>query len=141
MAKKIILAVLIIVIIGTGLYLYFVFTSPPKEKPSPIINKEPVFDKTLPVAPPIERYEFQEIEYEFISVGGSVHDIITGELTEEQVNLLAEKIIADILAKEPSAQEITLLFYSDLVALGVEELDVAEIIWTPEGIKINIIDS
>ena len=71
-------------------------------------------------------------------MGGPVYDIITGEITEEQAEALAEKIIGDILAQTPGVQEITLLFYSDLITLGVGEVDVAEIYWTPEGINVKM---
>jgi hypothetical protein len=129
MQKKIILiAVTIIAIISLG--LYFVFPSIFKEKPIP---------EVLPVAPAVERYQFQDIEYEFISVGGPVYDIITGQLSEEQVKTLAEKIIEDLVTEDPDIKEITLLFYSDLIAAGVGEADVAQIDWTPKEINIKII--
>ena len=131
MQKKIVLlVVLIIIVIGASLYLFF--TSPTKEAEVP----EVVSPK--PTAPPPERHEFEGIEYEIISVGGPVYDIITGEITEEQAEALAEKIIGDILAQTPGVQEITLLFYSDLITLGVGEVDVAEIYWTPEGINVKM---
>ncbi len=133
MQKKLVLLVaLIILVIGVWLYLFFIL--PSKEE----LKETTPEEEALLVAPPIERYEFQGIEYEFISVGGPVYDIITGEITEEQVEQLAEKIIEDILVQEPDAQEITLLFYSDFITLGVGEVDVAEISWTPKGISVKM---
>lgn len=137
MQKKIILLVVIIMAV-IGVWLYLVFTSPLKEEPKETTLEEEASEVILPVAPPVERYEFQGIEYEFISVGGPVYDIITGEITEEQVKALAEKIIEDILAQEPAAQEITLLFYSDLISAGIDEVDVAQINWTSEETSLKI---
>ena len=136
MSKKIIIIIAITVVILLAIIL-LVMTAKTPEKTAP---QQPAAEEVMPIAPPVGRYEFQGIEYEFISVGGPVHDIITGELTEEQVNLLAEKIIADILVQEPDSREITLLFYSDFVAAGISEPDVAEIIWTPEATNVKIIE-
>ncbi len=140
MQKKLVLLVaLIILVIGVWLYLFF--TLPPEEESKETTETTPeekVPEETSPMAPPIERHEFQGVEYEIISVGGPVYDIITGEITEEQVQALAEKIIEDILLQEPAVQEITLLFYSDLITLGVGEVDVAEISWTPKGTSVKI---
>lgn len=130
MQKKIILAtLLIIIVIGVGLYLFF--ASPREET-----GKETVLPEPEVLSP--ERYEFEGIEYEIISVGGPIYDIITGEVTKEQARALAEKIIGDILAQTPDTQEITLLFYSDFITLGAGKVDVAEIIWTREGISIKM---
>ena len=131
MRKEIILLVVMIMVV-LGIWLYLFFTSPVKETETP----EVVLPK--PAAPPPERHEFEGIEYEIISVGGPVYDIITGEIIEEQVEALAEKIIGDILTQTPGAQVITLLFYSDFITLGAGEVDVAEISWTSEGINIKI---
>lgn len=133
MQKKVILLVaMIMVVIGVWLYLFF--TSPVKEE----VKETEVPEKVLPLAPPPERYEFEGIKYEIISMGGPVYDIITGEITQEQAEALAEKIIEDILIQEPGTQEITLLFYSDLIMLGAGEVDVAEISWTPEGVSVKM---
>jgi len=137
MRKKIILLVVIIIAV-IGVWLYLFFTPALKEKPEAITPEKPAPEEILSVAPPVERYEFQGIEYEFISVGGPVYDIITGEITEEQVKQLAEKIIEDILAQEPAAQEITLLFYGDWISAGIGQVDIARIEWTPEGINLKI---
>ena len=139
MQKKIILLVVLIIIM-IGVWLYLFFTLPPKEGPEEIVLKEREPEVISLAAPPIERHEFEEIEYEIISVGGPVYDIITGEITKEQAEVLAEKIIGDILAQEPDTQEITLLFYGDLITLGAGEVDVAEIFWTPEEINITMIE-
>jgi hypothetical protein len=138
MQKKIALLVVLIIIV-LGAWLYLLLNLPAKEEPREIIPEEKVAEEILPPASPPERYEFEGIEYEIISVGGPIYDIITGEITEEKVEALAEKIIGDILSQEPSTREITLLFYSDLIALGVGKVDVAEIFWTPEGINITTI--
>ncbi len=139
MQKKIVLLVVIIIAV-IGVWLYLFFTPVLEEEPEAITPEKPVPEEILPVAPPVERYEFQGIEYEFISVGGPVYDIITGEITKEQVGVLAEKIIGDILVQTPAAQEITLLFYSDLIPVGIGEVDVARVDWTPEGINVKIIE-
>ena len=130
--KNILIAVIIIVVIGIG--LYFVFTSVLKEKP------EVLPEEIFPVAPPVERHEFQGMKYEIIGQVNAVYDVITGQLTEEQVKTLAEKIIGDILAKDPTAKDLTLLFYSDLIAAGIGECDVAQIDWTPEEIRVKMIE-
>lgn len=131
--KIILLAVLIIILIGVWLYLFFVSG----EKVKGVMPKKETPEEVLPTAPPVERHEFEEIEYEIISVGGPVYDIVTGKITEEQTEALTEKIIGDILVQTPDAQEITLLFYSDLITLGEGKVDVAEIIWMPEGINVK----
>ena len=138
MKKNIILiAIIIIVVIGIG--LYFVLTSVLKERPE-VVPEEGVPEQILPVAPPVERHEFQGMKYEIIGQVSTVYDIITGQLTEEQVKTLAEKIIGDILAKDPTAKDLTLLFYSDLIAAGIGECDVAQIDWTPEEIRVKMIE-
>ena len=136
MQKKIVLLVLLIIIV-IGVWLYLFFTSPAEEE----TKETEAPEETVPLAPPPERYEFEGIEYEIVSTGGPVYDIITGEIAKEQAEALAEKIIGDILAQTPGAQQITLLFYSDLITLGAGEVDVAEISWTPEGITVNMIDN
>jgi hypothetical protein len=134
MQKKIVLLiVLIIIVIGVWLYLFFTSQEPRETTPETEVPEE-----TVPLAPLSERYEFEGIEYEIISMGGPVYDIITGEITEEQTGVLAEKIIGDILTQEPAIQELTLLFYSDLITLGVGEVDVAEINWTPKEISVKM---
>jgi len=138
MKKNIILiAIIIIVVIGIG--LYFVLTSVLKERPE-VVPEEGVPEQILPVAPPVERHEFQGMKYEIIGQVNAVYDVITGQLTEEQVKTLAEKIIGDILAKDPTAKDLTLLFYSDLIAAGIGECDVAQIDWTPEEIRVKMIE-
>ena len=138
MKKNIILiAIIIIVVIGIG--LYFVLTSVLKERPE-VVPEEGVPEQILPVAPPVERHEFQGMKYEIIGQVNAVYDVITGQLTEEQVKTLAEKIIGDILAKDPTAKDLTLLFYSDLIAAGIGECDVAQIDWTPEEVNVKMIE-
>ena len=138
MKKNIILiAIIIIVVIGIG--LYFVLTSVLKERPE-VVPEEGVPEQILPVAPPVERHEFQGMKYEIIGQVNTVYDVITGQLTEEQVKTLAEKIIGDILAKDPTAKDLTLLFYSDLIAAGIGECDVAQIDWTPEEVNVKMIE-
>ena len=136
MQKKIVLLVLLIIIV-IGVWLYLFFSLPMKEE----TKETEAPEETVPLEPPPERYEFEGIEYEIVSTGGPVYDIITGEIAKEQAEALAEKIIGDILAQTPGAQQITLLFYSDLITLGAGEVDVAEISWTPEGITVNMIDN
>lgn len=133
MQKKIILLIVLIIIV-IGVWLYLFFTSPAEEEPK--VTETP--EKSVPLAPLPERYEFEGVEYEIVSTGGPVYDIITGEITREQAEALAEKIIGDILVQEPDVQEITLLFYSDLITLGAGEVDIAEISWTPEGINVEM---
>ena len=83
MKKNIILiAIIIIVVIGIG--LYFVLTSVLKERPE-VVPEEGVPEQILPVAPPVERHEFQGMKYEIIGQVNAVYDVITGQLTEEQV--------------------------------------------------------
>ena len=135
MQKKIVLlAVLIIIVIGAWLYLFF--ASPGKETGKETEVPEDVLQP--PKMLPPERYEFDGIKYEIIGAVGPVYDIITGEITKEQAKKLAEKIIGDILIKEPDAQEITILFYGDFITAGAGKVDVAEITWTPEGINIKM---
>lgn len=130
--KNILIAVIIIVVIGMG--CYFLFTSVSK-------TKTPPAEEVLPVAEPAEK-EFQGMKYEIIGVNfnRAVYDIITGKLTEEQVKTLAEKIIGDVTAENPSVEDITLLFYSDLISVGVGECDVAQVTWIPNEITVKIIE-
>lgn len=136
MRKQIIILVaLIIILIGVWGYLFFTL---PGGGLGEIVSSERTPETISPTAPPVERYEFEGIEYEIISAGGSVYDVLTGKITEEQARALAEKIIGDILIQKPDVQEITLLFYSDLITLGVGQVDVAEVSWTPEETSIII---
>ena len=133
----VVIAIIIIVVIGIG--LYFVLSSVWKEKPE-VVPEEVVPEEILPMAPPVERHEFQGMKYEIIGQVNTVYDVITGQLTEEQVKTLAEKIIGDIVAKNLDVEEITLLFYSDLIAAGIGECDVAQIDWTPEEVNVKMIE-
>jgi hypothetical protein len=138
MQKNIILIAVIIMVIGIG--FYFILTSVLKERPEEVMPEDEEPGEVLPVAPPVERHEFQGMKYEIIGKFNMVYDIITGELTEEQVEILAEKIIDDIIAENSDIEEITLLFYSDLIAAGAGEADIAQINWTPEEIRLKIIE-
>jgi hypothetical protein len=136
--KNILIAVIVIVVIGIG--LYFVLTSVPKTKTPPV--------EEVPPAAPYGEKEFQGMKYEIIGIGSSraqgihrvVYDIITGKLTEELAGTLAEKIIGDITAEDPSIEEITLLFYSDIISAGVGKYDVAHVIWVPNEITVRMIE-
>jgi hypothetical protein len=119
-----IIAIIVLIAIVIGAVLYFIFRQ----------------EKEIIQAPPVERYEFQGMEYEIISVGGSVQDIVTGFLPQNKVKTLAEKIIADSLLKNKRMKETTLLFYSDIISAGAGECDVAEIKWTAKnGLAITMI--
>jgi len=122
MARKIlVITIPILIVLVAGIYLafHFIFNSNNGEE--------------IPNAPPVERHEFQGIEYEIVSVGGPVYDVVTGELTKEQAEALAGKIIEDILTKNPETREITLFFYFDIISAGSGEYDVAKITWTTDG--------
>lgn len=124
----------VVVALGAGFYAFRTWIlewTPAPEEPLPV-------EEVLQVAPPVERWEFQGMEYEIISAGGAVHDVITGELREEQVRILAEKIIGDVVFKNPNIEEVTLLFYSDIISAGAGEVDIARIVWTPNEITVRM---
>ncbi len=141
--KNILIAVIVIVVVGIG--SYFVLTSVPKTETPETLPAEEVPSAVEP-APLIGEKEFQGMKYEIIGIGSStgetqrvVYDIITGKLTKEQAKTLAEKIIGDITTKDPSIEEITLLFYSDIISAGVGKYDVAHVIWIPNEITVKMI--
>jgi len=128
-AKKISIALVITLIIGMGLYFLFTLVI--------LAPKESLSEQMWGY------YEFQGMEYEIIGVipdeekNQVVYDVITGELSEEEAGMLAEKIIEDTIANTRGIKEITLFFYSDIISAGVEEVDVARADWTPDELTIQ----
>ena len=131
--KIILLVTLIIIVIGVWLYLFF--TSPQHTE-----ETIPEEKAAAPVIPLPEPWDFRAEGYVIIGTEDSDYHIVTGELEQEQAEQLAEKIINDIIPENSEIQEINLFFYSELANPGIDEPDVAEIIWTPEGTNVKIIE-
>jgi len=152
--KEILISIIVIAVIGIGIYFAVPSLKPivspgaPEETGVPAETEVPEgapAEESLPVVPTGEK-EFQGMKYEIIRVGFSTdkkinrvfYDIVTGKLIEEQVKTLAEKIIEDITTKDPSIEELYLLFYDNASSTFV---DIAQVIWTPnKEISVTIIE-
>jgi len=108
------------------------------------------FPKTeTPELTPIEIKELPKAEYEIASVGTwqdkikwARYHIITEKplAEEEQIKILAEKIIKDIAPENLKLDKVELLFYHDKsVACQVDEAK-ARAIWTPDGLSTEILE-
>ena len=86
-----------------------------------------------------EPWDFRAEGYIIFDFEESDYHIISGKLTEEQVEQLAKTVIDDLLAEDPASEQITLFFYSDLDAVSLDKADVARIDWTTEETGITII--
>ncbi|MBA7619127.1 hypothetical protein ES703_26463 [subsurface metagenome] len=139
--KNILIAVIVIAVVGIGIY----FISP--GAPETTVPETEVPETEVPETETPEVREFQGIEYKIVQkgtqekVGGirMIYDIVTGELGEEQVRTLAEKIIGDITTENPSVNEVTLLFYADESLVG-HRFDVARVDWSPTETSVIMIE-
>lgn len=126
--KKNIIAIIAVIALAFGTYFIVIPMLKFKDSPREELSRE---------AFPPETNEFQGINYEIISVGGPIYDVVTGSLSEDQVKALAEHIIDKAIIENPESKELTLFFYSDIIAAGAGESDVAKIIWTPNETKVQ----
>jgi len=132
MTKKIIFIIIAVVIIITiGLVLYFNVME--KTEIIPEQEEEPELIIPLP-----EPWDFQAEGYVILNVENSTYHIISGQLTPEQTEKLAEMVIQDILDETPGLKKITLFFYSELVNIGIDEPDIAQIDWIDGKMDIEI---
>lgn len=134
--RNILITVIAMVVIGIGLY-FFLNLSPETETPETMPAEE------VPPMTPMGQEKFQGMKYEIIRIGFSTdetikrvfYDIVTGKLTEEQVRILAEKVAGDIIAEDPSIEELYLLFYNSPSSTFV---DVAQVIWIPNEFTVEM---
>lgn len=113
------------------MYLFF---TPPQHTEETIPEEK----AAAPVIPLPEPWDFQAEGYVMLGIENSTYHIISGQLTSEQVEQLAEIVIADILDETPDLEEITLFFYSELADIGIDDPDIARIDWTADKINIEI---
>jgi len=133
MTKKIIFIIIAaVIVIAIGSVLYFNIMEKPEEIPEPETTPEKL------IIPLPEPWDFRAEGYVMLGVENSTYHIISGQLTSEQVEKLAEIVIKDILNETPGLEEITLFFYSELVNIGIDEPDVARIEWADEKLNIEI---
>jgi hypothetical protein len=131
MLKKVLIALVIIILIGVSIYLV--------RKLPEVQNKELVFEEIG------LQQTFQGKEYRIFSLEAStggrrvVCEAITGWLNKEEVNNLAQKLIGEITENNKGIREILFFFYSDIIPAGVENCDVAEVVWSGGETTITMI--
>ena len=134
MFKKILITIIILTVIGLGIYFFYGY-SPENEISRPLIENIGAINK------------FQGNEYRIFGItveGGGrkvICDVIADLSEEEEIKSLAQKIIDEIVGKDKKIREIELFFYRDFVSAGVDNCDLARIVWLQGELELTMIEN